>query len=118
MSSISLEEIVKVEGESAISEGTSAAAAATTVVEGAVAHLVTLTSLVFVRQDLISGRNLFELLLSPGVLVSVWVVLHGQFPERLLDIPVRGTRRDTQDLVLFASRGPGRKGQRREEQKL
>lgn len=76
------------------------AAPVTALLEGGAAKLVVLLALLGVRQDLVSLRNILELLLGPWLLVLVRVVLEGQLAERLLDLPFSGRALDTQQLVV------------------
>lgn len=58
--------------------------------KGFVPVSVVLLTFLLVAQHFVGLGDLLELLLSALFLVLVWVVLHGQLAEGLLDLPVRG----------------------------
>lgn len=67
---------------------------------------VILLSFFLVAQHFVGLGDLLELLLGVLLLVFVWMVLHGQLAESLLDLPVRGRPVHPEQFVVVLSR-PG-----------
>lgn len=69
--------------------------------ERLIAHLIALSSLLGIGENLIGGADFLEFLLGFGLFVFVRVILDGEFPEGFLHFPVGRGRTDSQNGVVF-----------------
>ena len=96
-----LEQVVKVEMEAAFETKRRPSTTTSAVTERLVSHLVALTPLFRVFEDLVSGANFFEFLFSSWVFVLVRMVFDGEFLEGLFDLFFRSGGFDSKDVVVF-----------------